>query len=361
MAKQALKYLLVTIFLIISFNMKCEVKYFNNWNGYGDYSKGHNSVVSNGLITENSSGEIIYNVARFYVNDSNLDFEIRFANLNNKENKKSSYVTNGKKHSIMNSPWGIVWDYVDSLNYNSLELKTDNTYLGDAFDTRYMTVKTVKVRNGIPTILSSEKFKGYVDLYSGYNSVSFKVRNNHVTIAIGNKKLHLVGEYSDIWDDNNGNIGYFVGPGAKLEVEYIVVDYVAHPSNKINTDWTLEKLNKYFESHHGPHEGFWSYLDRNLDNSKLKLGGRYELAIIETDEGYDIIYVDGAKINGSKWKTGMIKGKLIKTNFQEQYNLIWYDANMLPFSLDVYGQFNDNNILELKFPIQKSVLRFSKK
>ena len=108
-------------------------------------------------------------------------------------------------------------------------------------------------------------------------------------------------------------------------------------------------------------EGLWVYLDRNIDEQYLKIGGKYTLALIKNYiGGYDIIYYDNAKVNSSEWSCGMLKGRLTKTQFKDNYNLIWYDSTMDIFSDDTYATLSDYMILTLNFPIYKGQIRFQK-
>ena len=129
---------------------------------------------------------------------------------------------------------------------------------------------------------------------------------------------------------------------------------------RLRTDWTLQSLKKHFEQSTDPCEGFWTFFDKELSEDRLKLGGRYTIALVNNGNGYDIIYVDGAKVNNHDWSCGMLKGQISPTQFIDNFSLVWYDAMMKPFVNDVYATIENYALLSLYFPAQKSCIRFAK-
>lgn len=105
--------------------------------------------------------------------------------------------------------------------------------------------------------------------------------------------------------------------------------------------------------------GIWKYLDRETDSDYSIPGGYYTLALINNDNGYDIIYVDGAKTNKTRWTTGIIKGSLTRTRFADNFDLKWIDATGEIVSEECYATF-DGDIMTLVFPLDKARLRFVK-
>ena len=109
-----------------------------------------------------------------------------------------------------------------------------------------------------------------------------------------------------------------------------------------------------------PVEGYWQYLDRDMDDEWLRLGGRYTIATVQAGNGYDIIYIDGAKVKKSLWQPGMLKGHITKTIFTGNYDLFWIDATMEPIDDEAYATVENGVILTLNFPTYKSQVRLSK-
>ena len=92
----------------------------------------------------------------------------------------------------------------------------------------------------------------------------------------------------------------------------------------------------------------------------LRLGGRYTLAVVRADDGYDLIYIDGAQVKKTMWQTGMLKGHMTKTIFSGNYDLTWIDATMEPIEKDAQASIENGVILTLSFPVYKSQVRFAK-
>lgn len=107
--------------------------------------------------------------------------------------------------------------------------------------------------------------------------------------------------------------------------------------------------------------GLYTWLDRENDPQRAQPGGFYKLAVIPDDNGgYDIVYLEGATVNRDSWKTGMLKGKLKKTLFLDHYDLIWYDSNHEPLTLETFCTFTDGTIMQLDFPLYSTRMRFSR-
>ena len=104
------------------------------------------------------------------------------------------------------------------------------------------------------------------------------------------------------------------------------------------------------------------YLDRNIDETFLKLGGRYQLVVIKDEDGsYNIMYYDGADVNCDEWSCGMLKGRLFPTRFKNNYQLIWYDSSFEEMHDDTYATIDEDDIMTLYFPNEKGQIRFVKK
>ena len=97
-----------------------------------------------------------------------------------------------------------------------------------------------------------------------------------------------------------------------------------------------------------------------MDDEWLRLGGRYTLATVQSVNGYEIIYIDGAKVKKSLWNLGMLKGHIFKTIFTGNYDLFWIDATMEPIDDEAYATIENGVILTLNFPTYKSQVRLSK-
>ena len=293
---------------------------------------------------------------------SSYKFQItlRIANLHNSENKSYAVSDNkGKAQKIANPSWGVVFNYISPQNYCALILNANNSNPYDILDKRSLTCTLLRIADGKHEVLASQSITDNVDLYQGSNLISIIANQSNLSVKIGKTELKQI--FSANIDITPGSkAGIFTGPGSKTAVERFIIKHEQDPAAVLNTAWTENRIAKHIAKSSDPNEGIWQYLDRIIDEKQLKLGGRYKLALIATPSGYDIIYISGAEVNTSKWQTGMIKGRLIKTQFPNHYDLIWYDALFAPFSNDVNATIENSSIITFNFPVHKTQLRFAK-
>ena len=143
-----------------------------------------------------------------------------------------------------------------------------------------------------------------------------------------------------------------------IHLDYSLSETAADPIAALATAWTVDDLAARFATSADPLEGFWDYLDRETDERVMKLGGYYTVAIMAVSPGcYDIIYVDGARVNSHKWTVGMRKGTLEKTIFSNHYNLTWVDSTFGLMDEETSADVEQGTIMSLNFPIYGSSIR----
>jgi hypothetical protein len=244
----------------------------------------------------------------------------------------------------------------------------DNSSLfNESVDERSMTITLSKVTKGKTQVIKSAKLTDAVDLTTGFNYVGVQVADGNISVMAGDNKLNEVLTYSmpneELEGTDNVRVGYIVGPAAAIAIERAVLSQSTvepNPASLLETQWTREALDRHFAQSKNPYEGYWTYLDRDMEDTWLKLGGRYNIALVENAQGYDIIYVDGAQVKKSLWHTGMKKAEMTATIFTDNYSGRWFDATFQPISDDVFVTFESGVILNFKFPVYKSQIRFSK-
>lgn len=117
-------------------------------------------------------------------------------------------------------------------------------------------------------------------------------------------------------------------------------------------------LEEYLANSEDPMEGYWYLLDRTLEESLLKLGGDYRLACVRSEDGYDLIYLEGARVMGRKWIPGMVKARLRSSGIDGVWNVGWTDATGMPMTHELKAQMDSPSTLTIYFPYQSSSLRF---
>ena len=312
------------------------------------------------LIVENTSGERAFSLdtVRWSIGG---EFEVRIANLNNKENSTYHYTDDkGVRHSVVNPEWGVVWNYTDSANYDAVVLRSvGGGNYDDIAGKREVEVSLERCSGGKITVVNKVLLEKRVDVATGFNSVKVDIDNGVLTVKIG--KYVLVPVFDGVESASRGVCGVMAGSGAKVAIKSVYVDVASDPDNGYSTSWTESSLREYFKQGCDPVEGFWKYLDRRTPGVSVQSGGEYRIAVVKNATGgYDIIYLSGARINGTKWHPGLIKGVLEPSGFVNNYRLTWRDTEKNLLNDDTNANLLMNAILEINFPALKSTLRFSR-
>ena len=127
------------------------------------------------------------------------------------------------------------------------------------------------------------------------------------------------------------------------------------PERTIWADGDL--LDEYLAASHDPMEGYWQTLDRSLDESLLRLGGDYRYAMVRNGDGYDLIYLSGAKVNADRWEAGMLKARLRPSGILGVWDVEWHDAMHRVMSHELKAQTDREGALVVQFPYQQSQIR----
>lgn len=308
------------------------------------------AISQNELSIDNASSQ------EYLLQDStslpyNYTYSIIIANLNNTPKKNKT-----------TSTWGIAFDIDEQGNKKIIELKSNNNDAYNDISTKQeITISLIDVKNGESRVVTSTKLDKSINLYQGHNTLTLSVHDNTVTLLMGRKKTKKVFEAQIVRDYNRTHLGILAGKGAKVSIQRALISYSDDNQYIVKTKWTSQELDDYFTKSVDPVEGYWVYLDRDLEDKIVKLGGKYRIALVKNENnGYDIIYLDGAQVNKSNWTCGLLKGKLYKTIFSGTYTALWIDSTFEPLSDDVQATIENGVILAIKLPVLKSQLRFSK-
>lgn len=323
----------------------------------------YKAIVDDRLIEENATMADAVTTDMIDVISTSYRYQLRFANLNNKLGKTKSIKNpmTGGKTTITSPQWGLVFNYDEQGNYCAVVLSCDNSApYDDITDERSMRVSLMQYQDGDVTEVASTTVSKGVSLEDDLNTLCADVDERGVRISIGKEELQTVLEASIVRPVGAVQVGYLVGPGSRVAIERAVLTIEREDQVAPSTLWTLEALDEYLANSIDPVEGYWCYLDRDMEEKWLRIGGRYTLAVVRADDGYDLIYIDGAQVKKSLWNPGMLKGHMVKTVFSGNYDLTWIDATMEPISEDAYATIENGVILTFNFPVFKSQVRFAK-
>lgn len=326
----------------------------------------YKAIEDNLLIEENATMATAITLDTMYIASRSYNFVMRIANLNNKQGKSYSIKNpmTGSKTTLTSTSWGLVFNYDEQGNYYAVVLECDNSApYDDITDKRTMKVMLVEHTPEQSRVVAQTTLDRGISLEDGMNTLSVAVDEHGVNVAIGRiDMLEVVLDASSLRRPAGVvAVGYLVGPGARVAIESaaLTIDNDNQVA-ELQTEWTREALDEYFAQSADPVEGYWQYLDRDMDDEWLRLGGRYTIATVQAGNGYDIIYIDGAKVKKSLWQPGMLKGHIFKTIFTGNYDLFWIDATMEPIDDEAYATVENGVILTLNFPTYKSQVRLSK-
>lgn len=255
---------------------------------------------------------------------------------------------NTPRRGLSRQWWGLEWreDGVDAVY--TLRLQCGNTDFGDITDERYAVVSLSVTVGGEAHQLMSRTLKRGIDCYDGYNSLALEWNTDStLSVGAGKGKPKLLCTVP-------GHFRYprqvkIVADGS-IDVDMAVVETDVNRLPDLDSGMTPTYIAGHLALSSDPIEGYWRYLDRETDDTMLRLGGEYRLAAIRDGDGYLLIYIDGARVNDVAWTPGMIKGRLLPTPFVNHYNLVWYDSLLSPIDRETYAT-ADGTIMTLEFPL----------
>ena len=328
---------------------------WNNNVGYSDFA----IYPSQEFIFENKTENPIYKQISTDTLNADFVFSTYITNIHCSAHSKYEYFDSiGKSQKCTSPAWGIYCTSTDGSTYIA---KFSNIETGDEY-TSEICIKSEIIEITSPTtykILNEQLIKATdANIYNKENYLAIDKKGNILSFKIAKKYETEI--FSFFIDKDINSIGLVTFPGSKIKFNDTQLSIKNNDNHFISTFQNTTEIDEYLRFSTDPNEGYWVYLDRIFDESKLKLGGNYRLAIIKSEQGYDILYLDGATINKKKWKLGMLKGKLILTEITNVYDVVWYDSEQHPLYKDIKCQIENGNILTISFPYQKSEIRLYK-
>ena len=296
--KRVIYYLVALLMVMAGLEMQGKSYYNSAANGFGGLhlhpgmrmAGRYKAIVDDRLVEENSTMATALTIDTTGIASTAYRYQLRLANLNNKQGKTKSLknpMTGGT--TVITSPqWGLVFNMDDRGNYCAVVLSCDNSApYDDITDQRSMQVSLVKCdENGTTTQLASATVSKGVSLEDDLNTVCVDVDENRVQVSIGKDELQQVLEATVMRPAGDVLVGYLVGAGSRLSIERAVLTIDNEKQVATGTLWTLDALNEYLANSTDPVEGYWKYLDRDMEDKWLRLGGRYTLAVVRADDGH---------------------------------------------------------------------------
>lgn len=340
----------ILLFLLVTStytrNCRAEDFYWNSVRGYSPFR----SESDGKLIVKSDSEDTVPDSTTLPYPAASLQLAFRCANIHNIPYKSYSYTTADGKTAKTKAPG---WKLVLTGEDRQIVLHINPKEVNDAFSSS-QAIEITAESSG-ETISRSTITKG-LDLNNGENSFKLAMENGAIMLRAGNR------EYQDIMKiELPGfrltSFGFLPDPGGKLSISDISLHLPGNESFLYSGHH--EDIDSIIMRSTDPLVGFWSIFDRNFEESLLRMGGDYELAIIPDGEEYTIIYLSGASKNSRLWKKGMVKGRLSPSPFENIFATEWIDSNHSPITHEIKAQL-ENDILTINFPYQNSSLRLRK-
>lgn len=321
-----------------------EMECWNSTRGFGPFGSTDKNMNDNRLV--NSGKDTLWFLTPCHEADA-VEFRFKVKSHNTK------------------SPWGIA--VKDTRGHNVLiEFKSTE----GAFD-------GLSTRSVLDVTLSFDGRKLITNGFSDDTGITKKLKNglsgpdptgslNFYKLTLNGNNLSLLGGihtpellFSEILPTTitADSIGIFLTPGASVSPDEIRLSTTSFAPQEHNPWADIDLLDEYLSSTYDNMEGYLQVLDRSLDESLLRLGGDYRFAMVKSEDGYELLYVYGARTNADNWSTGMRKAHLSPSGIEGVWNVTWIDAMHQPLQHEIKAQTDKNGTITIQFPYQDSHLR----
>lgn len=340
----------------------CPEAYYNPKRGYAPFP----GASPQGVVLDNDGDSTLFSMVDVpRVNGSlSRNFTLRFkaANLHNSPGKRYSFSSSGgKRRSVENPPWSVV--FTDGVS-DTLML-TFATEEGDFDGVSSRTVMRIVPHrvsgNDIDGVEKVELSEG-VDMYCGENIFTITRNLDHLTVAGGNHGSEVLLDFL-YPGDITSSVGFAVAPGGKAIFSDISINVKPDLQSENADERILDgDFISSLRTSADPMEGIWRLFDYSLEESMLRLGGEYSLAIVCEDDGsYSVFYLEGAVSGKNQWRRGTLKAMLKPTSFPDVYDVVWRDSEGVPMSRHLKAQLDPStSVLTISFPKNNSTLRIRK-
>lgn len=244
----------------------------------------------------------------------------------------------------------LFWNYIDSTDYRAAEFTIPAITTFDNTDTHIIPCRILRSDSLGLHIRADYQFpfKYSRGKDAGFSTL-LRADTNGARLCVGD---HIAVDGIDVAFDrmNTGLMGYRTDKPAIVTDESII--YRTIPARQHFARPILSDGSDHVT-------GQWRYFDRDADAEKVPGVPDYTIAIVANDDAsYTIVYLGD---NTSLWSCGDVKGMLNPTQFQNHYNMLWYDAQGREHSTDVFADYlPDLDLLQLSFPLLGTVVRFAR-
>ncbi|MGM9846223.1 MAG: hypothetical protein ACI30K_08380 [Muribaculaceae bacterium] len=267
------------------------------------------------------------------------------------------YTVRAAIDSRAEASWGIVWGLTSPGDYRGISVTFAPQGAADEVYDQSITVTQYAVADGTRRVISTADYPAR-DIDPRHDGFSLKLQvRPSGAIVCGGAAMPLFEEMVERPADAPAALGFT--SSAPLTIMHCDM-HCDTISRRLHID--PASISARIDTS-DPHQGFWTYFDRDTDPALAALGGSYELATVprcDATPGYLIIYLGGAP-QGSQWRPGDVKGILTPTIFSHHYDLLWLDEQGIAMTRDQSATFDASGaLLTLSFPLYKATIRFSR-
>lgn len=338
---------------VMAINSDDEVtRHWNSGRGYEPFM----FATRDGIVIENQSWEDVIDYFEFEEPAAYFNLRFRSCNLHSNPSKRYPFVGYDGMIRKKNNP---EWGFFGALSTGDTVWFTVSRQ--ERFDMISSTSGTL-IRISLPSdagFQENEIFTAVTDSHGGVNIWNVSAGENEIILSGGHTRQEHIFTLP-LKSTGFSGFGFFAGAGGAVEITDIALSTQPQIHLKMTEFDTPEKILERLENSDDPLEGIYVMFDRDLDESLLKPGGDYQIAVMADEAGYEMIYLNGATINSHLWKTGMHKGFLKKTPFNDVFDAQWIDAEGRPLANGMKAQTGDGNTITLQFPYHSSSLRLRK-
>lgn len=261
------------------------------------------------------------------------------------------------RETLLTVRWGCRLPASDSIGELRLDVRIPATVQNDAV-LKSKCSYTLSLNTGDrDSLISSDSFKTNLALSPAGFSVVLNHSRGGTSVEFGGEKASAEVELNPQWTP----AAYILAESPRqLNVSRKTMRVSEREPVRMCRFADVGELEAYLKASVDPHEGFWTYLDRDMNHATVSLGGNYMLATVKEGDAYDIIMIQGAKAYSGDWPALRVKGRLRSTVFMHHFDLDWTDASGSAVNAESYATIIDGSILALTFPLLKTAVRFSK-
>lgn len=331
--------------------------YLNKTRGYGQLAVCATDT-ADGKLTLRAPGPD--NIRRMLPSDPYSDdaggfiFRFRAADHHIPYDSRHSFTdTDGQQHNTTPPGWSIILSCGQTDVSFTIRPVSDNNIISPA------PALGLCIRIGSSTIENKILTEG-LDTRSACNSFLLDFDGKTAVLNGGNRKYAPL--TSVTLPAAPDSIGFEVTPGGNTSFSDISLTPRQTSIPETRSEWMADgAIENRLKNPVNRLEGIWTLFDSTLDDSLMRHGGDYRLALVEhTDGSLLLLYLEGARTASTLWKKGMTKVRLIPTGVDGVYDAEWTDASGRRLNYGIKAQRESPSTLRIMFPYQNSQIRLQR-